>query len=148
MTEAVDEVQVGTGSNRVRVALISAAVPVAIAAISLVPRLIDSTGPPGDPSGMAIAEPSATQAAVSTPKLWKIKVDLEPEEPAEAVRLVRVIQDLPPDSDGQVVFTDVPRGVYRLYVVLKDREIDVTVDTDESHKDVRPPLRGVKSIEQ
>lgn len=148
MTEAVEEVQdVTASSNRVRIALISATVPVVLAAIGLVPRLIDDTAPPKDTGGAVIAELSTTPASVS-PKLWKIKVELEPEEPVEAVRLVRVIQDLSPDSDGQVVFTDVPKGVYRLYVVLDDREIDVTVDTDESHKNVRPPIRGVRSTEQ
>lgn len=149
VTESATEAQGLTGRNRVMVTLISSVVTIVLALIGAgyLPSG-SSQASAAAPVSAPAAEPSTTQAADSPPKLWKIKVDLEPEETADAVRLVRVIQDSSPDSDGQVVFTDVPEGVYRLYVVLKDREINVTVDTDEPHKDVRPPLRGVKSIEQ
>jgi hypothetical protein len=153
MTEAVGEVQDGAGSTKVRVAIISAAVPVLLAVIGLTPRLIGGEGSPPESPVVTTVEAATSPAEAPSPKLWRIEGKVEPEDASVAIRLVRVegLAETPPDSHGQFEFANLPEGVYRLFVVPLDGNHDITVSlrTHNPEPVIGPsPIRVVTIAEQ
>jgi hypothetical protein len=126
MTETVPDPQETTGRTRIVVTLITASVPVVIAAISLMPQIMGKAaadpGPgPEDPVTVIKVDPRGDLDAPPL-KRWKITGALDATEGSGPVyaglHLMPLEQSLETmtDDQGRFAFDDVPAGAYCLLV--------------------------------
>lgn len=130
MTETVPDPQETTGRTRIVVTLITASVPVVIAAISLMPQMMGTTaadeGQGSEDSAVVVTvDPRADSDALpgAAPlKRWKITGALDATEGSGPVyaglHLMPLEQSLETmtDDQGRFAFDDVPAGAYCLLV--------------------------------
>jgi hypothetical protein len=124
MTETVPDPQETTGRTRIVVTLITASVPVVIAAISLMPQMMGTTAAEERP---AVSDDVPTADSRDAPgaaplKRWKITGALDATEGSGPVyaglHLMPLEQSLETmtDDQGRFAFDDVPAGAYCLLV--------------------------------